>query len=191
MPTSQCMTAKVAFNGAKNDALRAQQFVEASCPGETMDARIQASSESNMNYVNLKKQELKDSVANFHRVVTMVNRFVEISGPATEYLDKMDSEINTATKETTQYHQKERTRRRQFLDGDPQSGVFGLPGVRTYDDKVLLAFWITYGVAIAGLLCISMRLSGQELTFQQSAGTILGGLVFAYAMAYYMIYRFA
>lgn len=191
MPTSQCMAAKVAYTGVNNDALRAKRAMQDACPTETRDSSIDAANLENTNYIRLKQLELEQALGNFRRVVTIANRFHEIAVPVDYYLNKVDSEIDSQKKQTLEYSQLERTRRRQFLDEGPQSGVFGLPGLRTDDDKVLLAFWITYGVAIIGFLCIAVKVFGGSSSLSQSAGMIVTGLLVAYAMAYYFIYTFA
>lgn len=56
--------------------------------------------------------------------------------------------------------QAERKYRRQFLDGDPQGGVGGVPGVRTNDDRVLFTLWITLGAAIVTSSMLYLRMRG-------------------------------
>lgn len=190
MPASQCMAARVMYNSAKNAELKAKKDAEAACPDETRNETIEATTNENLGYVKLKSQELKQATNQFNRLKTIVHRFTEIAKPTTEYLQQLDTTIETAEKDTRQYSQTERTRRRKFLDDSPQSGVFGLPGIRTYDDKVLLAFWITYGVAILGIMAIAFHFQ-PSLSFTQKLKYAASGLLVAYGVAYYMITKFA
>ena len=191
MPALQCIAARVAYNGAQSDALKAKRVAEEACPNETRDDKIAAFGSENANYINQKQTELQHAVENFGRVQLIAQRFTEIAEPATEYVRKMDSDIQSAKTDTLQYSQTERTRRRQFLDESPQSGVFGLPGLRTYDDKVLLAFWITYGIAILGLLFVALKTFGVETSTSQKITMSFVSLLVGYGTAYYMIYTFA
>ncbi len=91
--------------------------------------------------------------------------------------------------ETTDTAQMARRHRRAFQDGDPQGGVGGSPGVRTLDDRILIAFWVNMGAALTALvvaICWRYGLSTSS-TVAYVAATLLG----AYVIAYYCITKWA
>jgi hypothetical protein len=91
--------------------------------------------------------------------------------------------------EKTDEAQKARSYRRSFQDGDPQSGVGGSPGVRTRDDRILLAFWINMAAALVALVvAVCWR---QGVSNAGTAGTAATVLLIAYIISYYMITKFA
>jgi hypothetical protein len=85
------------------------------------------------------------------------------------------------------YEQLERRERRAFLDSAPQSGVGGVPGVRTSDDKVLLAFWITYGAAIVVGTILLLNMYGDKAGLTDTPKKVAAG-AFALAVAYTIAY---
>jgi hypothetical protein len=185
------MAAKVAYTGANNDALRAKRAMQDACPTETRDSSIDTANVENSKDVTLKQLELDQLLSNFRRVVLIANRFQEIAVPVDYYMNKVDGEIQSAEKQNLEYSQLERTRRRQFLDENPQGGIPGIPGVRTYDDKVLLAFWVTYGFAILGLVCIGFKLYGAPISTSNSILSMVVAILAGYGLAYSFIYTFA
>jgi hypothetical protein len=65
--------------------------------------------------------------------------------------------------------------------------VSGLLGVRTDDDKILLAFWIVYGIAILVITVALLGVYGGELTSAKKIQTGIVVLGFSYGLAYYGI----
>ena len=150
---------------------------------------LKAAQDASNSYVAKKRKELNKSIDMFNRLKSIVAKFSDITNPAIDYLDKLDTEVKSVEKDSLKYTQHERTNRRKFLDESPQSGTTGLPGLRTYDDKVLLAFWITYGAAIISLMLVSFKFF--PLTIKQKVSFMAISVLVAYAMAYYFIYKFA
>ena len=109
------------------------------------------------------------------------------------YKTLRDSEVELVEvrKKARNYEQLERRERRAFLDGAPQSGVGGAPGVRTADDRVLLSFWITYGAAVLALTFFGLKMyegSGvSAIDAKTTAGACVLALLVAYAIAYPLI----
>ena len=184
-----CVASRIAVNGAKNKFLTAQKIADQTCPTQARDEMLKAAQDASNSYVAKKRKELNKSIDMFNRLKSIVAKFSDITNPAIDYLDKLDTEVKSVEKDSLKYTQHERTNRRKFLDESPQSGTTGLPGLRTYDDKVLLAFWITYGAAIISLMLVSFKFF--PLTIKQKVSFMAISVLVAYAMAYYFIYKFA
>ena len=102
------------------------------------------------------------------------------------YESKLTKDGNRLEKSAHDLEQDERKYRRKFLDGDPQSGVSGLPGVRTSDDKVILTFWICFGAAVISLSLIAFN--HFEIVEMKPKIFGIGTVVFvAYLIAYLCI----
>jgi hypothetical protein len=134
---------------------------------------------------------LNKAVEEFNRQITVVSEFKQILEPTNLYLEKLDNESKNLEKDSQKISQSERTHRRKFLDNDPQGGVYALPGLRTYDDKIMLAFLVTYGAVILLFMIIILKLFGSSITFFNKIKYTIIALVVSYAMAYLMIYRYA
>jgi hypothetical protein len=107
---------------------------------------------------------------------------------ASKYSSTVAKELTEASKQMTKLGHEERKQRRNFLDGSPQDGVLGVPGLRTTDDKLLLAFWVTYGVCILAFYALVLYYFGGSLGSTKSKIQI-GALILlvGYALAYYAI----
>ena len=114
-------------------------------------------------------------------------RVLDVFTPIQQYVTKLAKETEKMEKQVQNYDQAELAKRRSFLDEDPQSGVGGLPGLRTYDDKILLAFWIIYAVFIISLAILAIQRFGQGLSTTQKIVVVVGSLFAGYALAYYCI----
>lgn len=182
-----CIAQRVYVNGVQNALSRAQKDAEQACPNETRAEKLKAAADVTNAYVSGKRNELNKSFEDFNRAKKIVSKFNELADPTRKYLSKIEQENKAIEKDSSKYFQSERTSRRQFLDGEPQEGVYALPGLRTYDDKILLAFWVTYGVAIIAIMFVIFKFVGETLAFTKKLTYISAALLVAYGIAYYLI----
>ena len=98
-------------------------------------------------------------------------------------MDSLKQDLERLNAENTLLEEEERAQRRNFLDGRPQQAIYGPPGLKTYDDKVLLAFWITYGAAIVTMILVATR----GKAWNERVAIVMTTLVVAYGLAYYAI----
>jgi hypothetical protein len=190
-PDRQCIVAKVALTAAQNNAINAQAAANNACPDDVLSKNLADAQNTNNAFVNEKRKELQRLDGLFDKSVITAQRFADLAGSTNEYLKKLENENKHFKKDSLHYEQAERTKRRQFLDGEPQSGVLGIPGLRTYDDKVLFSFIITYGVSIVALTLIGLNIGGGEVSFSKKISSCAGSLAVAYGIAYYAIYTYA
>ena len=185
--TAKCLAATAIINQSKTAVKKANDAWEEGCPDDAKAKRIKIANEQTAEYINDIQKKKEDVIANFNRTKKLLMRFTELSNPAKAYIHKLDSEIRDAQTSTIKYTHSGKAKRRQFLDEEPQSGVFGLPGVRTYDDKVLLAFWITYCVFTIVITLTAISLFDPKMTLRNTIIAVLGACIAAFLIAYTLI----
>lgn len=180
-----CAVRKVELNQIQNDLKQKQNEVDTCDPQGSQARQTQAAIAANQAYVDSKKNEQAEAYNEYVRQRKLIQTFSTSLSPIQQYTESLREELSRLEKENVKFEQEERMQRRNFLDNDPQGGVYGLPGVRTYDDKVLLAFWITYGATI---LCFCLvAFSQTSMSLGEKIGTIVAILLVCYGLAYYAI----
>jgi len=185
--TAKCLAATGILNQTKTALQKANAAWDEGCPDDAKAKRVAIANEQTTEYIKNIQKIKSDVVANFNRTKKLLMRFTELSNPAKAYINKLDTEIRDAQTSTTKYTHSGKAKRRQFLDEEPQSGVFGLPGVRTYDDKVLLAFWITYGVFTIVITLTAISMLDPKMTMRNTIITVIGASIAAFLIAYMLI----
>jgi hypothetical protein len=188
---AQCIAAQVFQVTKDSEARNAQTARYDACPDDKRNFNLQNAKTELAMWLSPEQAKYTQFSDKYDMSVNFLNQFMKIVNPTNEYLAKLDEETTEMGEKSLRYNQHERTKRRSFLDEDPQGGVTGIPGVRTYDDKVLLAFWITYGVCVLCLCLIYLKFQGGNVTFVSKLTTIVGGLAVAYGIAYGAIVTFA
>ena len=188
----QCAVRKVELHQIDADLKRKQNDVDTCDPQGAQARKTQAAIQENQAFVDKNRQELAQAHANFNRQMTIVRQIADATEPLDEYMTALKKELAQLTKENEQLERKERANRRRFLDNDPQSGVGGVPAVRTRDDKVLLAFWICYGAAlITAMILITKMFEAKIGGTKEKIFLSLGVIGAAYGLAYYIIVFYA
>jgi membrane-associated HD superfamily phosphohydrolase len=179
----------VELTQVQNDLRNKQTEVDTCDPQGAQARKTQQAIAENQAYVDKKKQEKQDVYNEYQRQKHIANALLKSIEPIHQYTESLQQELQSLEKENTKLEQAERTQRRNFQDGNPQGRIWGIPGVRTYDDKVMLAFWITYGVAIiAGLTC---ALSFTTMSTKEKITGIVIATLAGYGLAYYAIATYA
>ena len=187
-----CAVKGVELNTLRRDLDKKQAEVDNCNPTEAAQRKLNQAVEENNQYINKQRAEIQTHTSNFEKQATIARQLSVATEPLDSYLDSLTKELDTLRTENEGLERSERANRRRFLDNDPQSGVGGAPAVRTSDDKILLAFWICYGLAvIAVFLVITKLFEAQIGGTGQKVG--LGALVLlvAYGIAYYFIAYYA
>jgi hypothetical protein len=159
-------------------------------PEEATQRRLRSLREESVAYTNAKRAEQRDANANLDTKLAAVDKLAKSATAMKQTLAVKTAELAALTSKRENLEQYERRERRAFLDNSPQSGTGGAPGVRTTDDRVLLAFWITYGAAILTASIFALNLYGARIgatdTRSKAQLTALI-LLIAYAAAYLSI----
>ena len=184
---TQCMVKKVEWNTANRNAELAKFAVDTACPEEKRQREAQEYIQSANAYVQTARIDLGTKNTNYEKTKELYNRVLDVFNPIRQYISKLKNEIDSMENKVKDYDQSELAKRRKFLDEDPQSGVSGLPGLRTYDDKILLAFIIIFGIFLLSLSILALQRFGNQLPMQQKIGLVTGFVFAGYFLAYYTI----
>jgi ABC-type multidrug transport system fused ATPase/permease subunit len=184
---TQCRVKSVELNQLQSDVVKKQAEIDTCDPEEANRRRIAIKRDEFETYIGEKYAKIKDLESSIQNTLSTISSVYTSSKPSTSYIEKLTEESNTLQKAKIEYEQAERTQRRNFLDNDPQSGVSGILGIRTDDDKILLAFWIVYGIAMIAIVITVLAMYGANFTTTQKYQ--IGGVVIglAYGIAYYSI----
>jgi ABC-type transporter Mla subunit MlaD len=183
----------VELNQLNNDIRLKQTDVDNCDPQAAQTRHTQSALDENTKWVNQQREQLTTASNEYNKQLKTLNQIVNANKPINQYLGALNNEIAGLDKKQTKFEQAERAQRRNFLDNNPQEGVGGAPGVRTRDDRILLSFWICYGLALtltAYAILTMLELQYPTTTNQKViiAGSVLG---VGYGLAYYFITAYA
>jgi len=186
----QCAVRKVELSQIRNDMNNKQNDVDNCDPQGAQARKTEEAVRQNQIFVTEKTAELGKAVRESNRQITIVQQIADATEPLNEYEATLKEELDNLNKENDQLERKERANRRRFVDNDPQSGVGG--PLRTTDDKVLLAFWICYGLAlITTMILLTKMFEAQIGGTKEKIMLSLGVILAAYGLAYYVIVFYA
>jgi hypothetical protein len=154
-----CAVAAQSLSQLNSDMAVKQRQVDECDPQAALQRRIDAATRDNQAFVDAQKSRRATTETNIDRSIELCDQIVSSAKPLLEYGEDLKTHITESKELLTKNTQTERKYRRQFLDGDPQEWT-GFPGLRTSDDRVMLAFWICYSFAIITVTLVVMHLSG-------------------------------
>jgi hypothetical protein len=187
---TDCQVNDVQLNMARNDVTTRDKKWEQCYPEEAVQRRLRTLRNETNTYIDAKRTEQREANAAFQTKLNAVQKMTILSNELKTNLGKKLDELKALTSNRENLEQYERRERRAFLDNSPQSGVSGVPGVRTGDDRALLTFWITYGAAIIMASLFVLNIYGDKLgaaDMKSKAQIISALLLVAYFIAYYLI----
>lgn len=191
---SMCMVNKVQLNQLKGDVSRKQTDVDNCDPQEALRRKLEAMLKENNDFVNSKKQTLRNELNVFDEVLNLARNISESKKPLREFLTELKHQQSTLTTEESLLKQDQRAGRRRFLDNSPQEKVASVLGIHTTDDKIMLAFWVCYLFSIVVLTFILTSVYGESWGIQTTKQKISLDLVIigiCYGIAYYAIVKYA
>jgi hypothetical protein len=140
--------------------------------------------------INLLVDQKATQKTKFDAYIGTVEILQNARGPFDTYMAELIKEEEDLKKEYIQLQQGIRAGRRRFLDSDPQGGVTSVLGLQTADDKILLAFWICFAVAIILVEIVLLKVYGgalQYLNLQQKVTIFIVVLAICMGIAQYFI----
>lgn len=188
---SVCAAKAVRYNQLQRDAINTQKELDDCNPQEAQQRRIREAQMAAGNFIREHSMELGRMYTEFDEHVKNGNKLAKAADQLQSTLWGLEAEIERIRKTDTNFDQLERRERRMFLDGSPQAGVRGIPGVQTADDKVLLSFWVTYGAFFLSALFVAFHIYGGQLATKQKVQIAVLVMIVAYSLAYYAISTFA
>jgi len=156
-----CAVAAQDLTQLNRDLTVKQQQVDNCDPQVALQRRIDTARRENQAFVDAQKSRRSTIATNIDRSIEICDQIAISAKPLVEYGEDLKTHITESKELLTKNTQTERKYRRQFLDGDPQEWT-GFPGLRTSDDRVMLAFWIMYSFAIITVTLVVMHLSGMQ-----------------------------
>jgi hypothetical protein len=173
-----------------NDAKAKQQQVDDCNPQEAQARRLKAIVEGNNTFITEQRKRLNEANTDIQHNIAINQNIAAAVGPLAELEKETTKQKEELQESNRKLVQGQRQQRRNFLDSSPQSGVGGAPGVRTTDDKVMLAFWITFTVGLITAYIAVLQLFEVQMSTQQKIGAGAAGMAVAYGVAYYCITMF-
>jgi hypothetical protein len=189
-PAAQCTLHQVELNQLNNDLRKKQEQVDNCNPQQTQTRRTNTFMEANIKFIEEQRNRLNSAINNVQKNIQINSDLREAIKPLKTIETQLLEEKKKLEELNRELLQGQRKQRRNFMDNDPQSSIGGIPGVRTTDDKVMLAFWITVGVGtITAYLAILNILNISLDTNKKMYG--VGILIFVYGLGYYLITHYA
>lgn len=187
-----CLAKKNELSTLQRDVTLRQSEIDSCDPSSAKARNIAKLTAEHAAYKTTKLTEMTAAVNEFDTMRNQASVLQNSIEPIQEYIGVVKSELSTLSVQQKEYTQEERTRRRAFLDADPQSGVSRVLGLAVSDDKVLLLFWITFGLALTVIMAIVMKMYEAQIgDTRQKLKIAAVVLSISYGIAYYFITKFA
>ncbi len=187
---TECQSNATALGMARNDVRQKNEKWEKCYPELALEKRLLVARAAAEKYSAERRRERDEANANYRTKATAADKIASSAHTLYKTLFEKEKELALLVGKQTDLEQLERRERRAFLDNDPQGGTGGAPGVRTKDDRVLLAFWITYGAALLSATVLGLQLYGARLGITSGKTRATAAIVVAligYAIPYYFI----
>jgi hypothetical protein len=189
-----CAVKQQQYNQLQIDLTQKQAELNICNAPALLQSRITAATAENSTYINTINSKIAELQSEFSEKTNIADKLSVSVNKLTDVLQELENQESSVSDESRNIEQLERKERRQFLDNGPQDKLNGLLGVRTTDDKILLAFWITFGIAIiVSSLLITIQfphiIGGSEWKHKIIFISVL--LFVGYSMAYYGIVNYA
>lgn len=189
---AMCLAKKNELSTLQRDAVSRQSEVDVCDPASAKARNIAKLTAEHAAYKTATLADMSIATNEFEAARAQASALQNSLEPVQEYISTVASEVTTLSDAQRELTQEERTRRRAFLDADPQDGVSRVFGLAVSDDKVLLMFWICFGLALGIITAIVLKMYEAQIggTRQklQIAAVVLG---VSYGIAYYCITTFA
>lgn len=182
-----CRVKNVELSQLQNDVSKKQTEIDTCDPVEANRRRTNAKLQEFNTYIAEKEKIMNGLDTSIKSTLSTIGSVYTSTKPTRSYIDKLTKETDSLDKAKKDFEQSERTQRRNFLDNGPQDGVSGILGVRTDDDKIVLAFWIVYGIAMFVITAALLNVYGGDLSTSQKVQTGIVVLLVSYGFAYYGI----
>jgi chromosome segregation ATPase len=146
---SECAAKLQTVNQRRSDFNTSQSDYDTTCdPVGAYDRRLQTARSAFTNYKDSTQKAVDSLESVFTARLVATDKLGVAYGELQKTLKGLTDQYTAMDKKNRDLDQAARTQRRLFLDDDPQGGVGGAPGVRTRDDRILLAFWVNYAAAL-------------------------------------------
>lgn len=189
-PAQLCALRKVELNQIQNDLTTKQTQVDTCDPQGAQTRLTNAAMAANTAYVTEKRSKFNELLQENNSNTKIYYNVREAVAPIVTVGTELSGEAERLQSENQKYVRSQRKERRRFLDSDPLAGVGGPPGIHTSDDKVLLAFWITFGVALVFTIIYLLNIYGGAMDMKQKITIGTSVILLLYGIVYYLITQY-
>ena len=186
----QCNVRQSIANQTKRASEKAQSDFENCNPQATLSRKLAAAGAESESYIQSKRGELGSVLDEYSRQVKIATRISDAEEPVKRYVDSLKNELAQLRHADQEYERTQRKHRRSFLDAGPSDGVGGVPGVRTHDYKVMIAFWITYVFAIVSTMLVLYKFYGIDILDKKNIVVLISVLLVAVGLAFMGFYYY-
>lgn len=189
-PAQLCALRKVELNQIQNDLNNKQTQVDTCDPQGAQTRLTEAAMAANTAFVTEKRSKFNELLQANYSSRNIYNNVRDAVGPIVTVGSELSGEAERLQGENQKYVRSQRKERRRFLDSDPLAGVGGPPGIHTSDDKVLLAFWITLGLALVLTMIYLLNIYGGSMDMKQKISIGASVVLLSYGIIYYLITQY-
>jgi hypothetical protein len=180
-----CELKQVKLNQLNLDTAAKQREVDNCDPAAAKARQKKAAEDASRAWEKEKRVEYTQARDAFYKQIKTTNSLVAANAPLESYVKTLESQAHGLEKKQEKLEHEERKHRRTFLDSDPQSGVPGPTGLETTDDKIMIAFWITYSAALFMFVFLlarfyADRVGGTRAQITTAASVTIAGILIAY-----------
>ena len=187
---SECAAKLQTVNQHRSDLTSSQTDYDTTCdPVGAFDRRAGVLRAAFTDYKTATNKATESLEAVFNTRLAAIDKLAVAHSELRANLADLTAQYNAMDKKNRDLDQAARAQRRLFLDDDPQSGVGGAPGVRTRDDRVLLAFWINYVAALVAVAIFFCWKRGSSRMETALTTVVVVGV--GYLIAYYFVASYA
>lgn len=187
---AECAAKLQTVNQRRSDLTSSQTDYDTTCdPVGAFDRRSGSLRAAFTEYKAATNKAAESLEAVFNARLAAVDKLAAAHGELRDNLADLTTQYDAMDKKNRDLDQVARTQRRLFLDDDPQSGVGGVAGVRTRDDRILLAFWVNYVAAlVAGAIFFCLKRGCSRMETALTTVVVVG---VGYLIAYYFVASYA
>ena len=186
----QCNIRQSIAMQTKRASDKAQNDFENCNPQAALSRKLAAAAAESESYIQTKRGELGGTLDEYNRQVKIATRISEAEEPVKRYVESLKNELAKLRHADQEYERAQRKHRRSFLDAGPSDGVGGVPGVRTYDDKVMIAFWVTYVFAIVSTMIVLYKFYGIDISDKKNIAVLVAVVLVAVGLGFMGFYYY-
>jgi hypothetical protein len=190
-PEQLCALRKVELNQVSSDLKAKQTQVDSCDPTQAQQRKTKAILDENNKFIGDQLKRLKEATQAVQNSIQANKEIKEAVQPLLEIQGEINTKYSELEKKNEKLQQGQRQQRRNFMDSDPQGSLNGIPGLYTTDDRVMLAFWLTFlpsiilmYITIIILLNVQWDTQGKITNGIITLGTVTG-------LTYYLITQYA
>ena len=162
-PRADAERLRIELNMAKNDVNSKQAQYDKLVPEEANTRKTVIAQKEIGTYVGTKQKQFDTELKLYNVLLDQVNTLANngVVGVAKKYKEELKKKQMLMRNKTTENKEKAFTNRRRIIDSDPQKPLTGFLSFESVDAQVMLAFWISYILALCTLMLVVISKYGK------------------------------